>query len=213
MFDALRDWFERRRALREARAGERHGNQAYSRYFMEQINFAKHEFDEGNPKRALEIWRRMYGQFPDLCLTSEKAFNLFIDLGCHDEAESLTREGSKRYPRHRALFAAYFARIAYRRGDLEEAVSRCAALRRKFPHLAEGFTIAANSLSDLGRLEDADAMLARGVSKLSGEVDLYVRHARHAMRMRKFPEALQRWNLVCKSIRLCRRSTGARPNV
>jgi predicted Zn-dependent protease len=192
----LKQWFERRRALRELQANQGQDGKAYSRYFSERIIDAKREFDEGRQARALEIWRGTYAQFPDLCLQSEKAFSLFIDLGCHEEAEALVQQARARNRRHQALFDAYIARIAYHRRDLEKAARLCRDLRRKFPRSADGYTIAATCLTELGRLEEADEILGSGVSKLADGVDMYVRHARHAMLRRDFPEALRRWKLA-----------------
>jgi tetratricopeptide (TPR) repeat protein len=56
--------------------------------------------------------------------------------------------------------------------------------------------MAANSLSGLGRHDEADAIIARGVLKLPSDFNLNVHHAQQAMRRRAWPEALQRWEVV-----------------
>jgi tetratricopeptide (TPR) repeat protein len=196
VFGALGEWFERRRALRELRAIEGRGSSAYSGFFSDQIDVARSEFDQGRREKALETWRKMHAQYPDLCLTSEKAFNLFIDLGNHDEAEALIQEGRRRYPRHKALYATVFARVAYRRGDLEEALRRYDIVRRGFPRVADGYGIAAACFSDLGRRDEAEAMLERGVRTLPNNLDLCIRYAQDATRRDDWPEGLQRWKYV-----------------
>ena len=78
-------------------------------------------------------------------------------------ADELIQEGSRRYPRFRQMYAEVCARVAYRSGDFEEALRRCDTLRRMFPQTAAGFVVAADSLYDLGRKDEAETMLRRGV--------------------------------------------------
>jgi tetratricopeptide (TPR) repeat protein len=139
-------------------------------YFNEQIEVTKSEFYSGRQARSLQLWRSLFEQYPDLVLKSEAAFNLFIDLGCHDEADALLQEARKRYPRYKLLYATIFARIAYRRGNLEEALTRYAIVRREFPEAADGYGIAAAILNDLGRSEESEAMLETGIRKLPNRI-------------------------------------------
>jgi tetratricopeptide (TPR) repeat protein len=196
LFETLRAWFDRRRTLREARAGGLEDNHPYSAFFAEQIATARAEFGAGRRDRAWVIWREMHVRFPDLCMRSAKALNLLIELGHHDEADALILEGRRRYPRYKAMHAAAFARVAYHRGNLEESLSRCESLRHDFPREADGYTIAAECLVAHGRLDEAEAMIGHGVSKVPGDVDMAVLYARHAMRREARPEALRRWYLV-----------------
>jgi tetratricopeptide (TPR) repeat protein len=196
MFQALRGWFDRRRAFRELRAIEGHDNHAYAGYFSDQLHLAKASFDNGAKEKSLRIWREMHMQYPDLSLTSAKALSLLIDLGRHDEAEALVKEGLRRYPRYKTIFAAAFARIAYRRGDLDTAIARCEDLRRRFPRLPDGYSIAADCLTDKGRPADAEELLSRGVGKIPNDVDLCMRYAQAAVRRQDWKEGLKRWKTV-----------------
>jgi tetratricopeptide (TPR) repeat protein len=196
VFGALREWVERRRALKGARAVAGAGNQAFSNFFKEQIDVASDAFNRGAREQALAIWRSMHAQYPDLCLTSERAFNLLVDLGYHDEAEGLLREGRRRYPWHRAMFAAVSAHVAQSRGDLDGALQRCTILRRKFPRVAEGYTIAVVCLTGLGRHDEAEAMIERAARKFSQDFDIVVANARNAVRRGDWPNALHRWEAV-----------------
>lgn len=153
-------------------------------------------FDQGNRGQALEIWREMRVRFPDLCVTSEAGLNLALDLGRYDEAEALLEEGRRRHLSHASFFATGRARVAYRRGELEEAIHRCDALLRKFPDVAEGYHIAAHCLSGLGRHDAADTMLGRGVMKLPEDFNMNVHYAQSAMHRREWPEALRRWQVL-----------------
>jgi predicted Zn-dependent protease len=154
------------------------------------------EFSHQRPRKALEIWRRLYGQYPDLCLRTEKALNLFIDLCLHDEAEAMIQDGRRRYPRLRSLYETAFARVAYRRGDLEEALRRYEVVRRRFPQVADGYGIAAACLTALERADEAESMLARGIRKLPDNYDLSVRYAQAAVHRRDWAAALQRWKSI-----------------
>jgi tetratricopeptide (TPR) repeat protein len=182
--------------MRELPVGGSEGNGAYQRYFAEQIEALGIEFGIGRHEKATEIWRRMYTQFPDLCLKSEKAFNLLIDLGLHDEADRLIHEGSRRYPRNEQMFAVLSARVAYQKGDFEEAIRRCETVRRKFSRTAASFLVAADCLFALGRPDEAEAMLWRGVQKLPKSFELSMRYAQAATRRLDWPEGLRRWQVV-----------------
>jgi predicted Zn-dependent protease len=153
VFEALREWFERRQAFRELRAIEEGGSGAFSKFFL-------------------------------------------IDVGPHDEAEALIREGRRRHPRFRSLYAAAFARVAFRRGDFEEALRRYEIVRRGFPQVADGYNIAAACLTELGRRDEAEAILERGVRKLPDDLDLCKRYAQAAERRLDWPEGLRRWKTL-----------------
>jgi tetratricopeptide (TPR) repeat protein len=62
--------------------------------------------------------------------------------------------------------------------------------------MSRGYTMAAECLGAHGRLDEAEAMLGRGVSKATGDIDMAVLYARHAMRRQAWPEALRRWHLI-----------------
>ena len=194
----LTDRIDRRKILRELGANEASGNEAFSAFFTEQVAVALQELSHQRRQKALEIWRRMYAQYPDLCMKSEKALNLFVDLCLHDEAEALIEDGRRRYPRSRALYAAAFARVAYRKGDLEEALKRYEVVRRRFPQVVDGYGIAAACLSALGRAGEAEAMLESGLRKHGNNYDLCLRYAQAAMHRREWNAGLERWKLVTR---------------
>ena len=208
MFQTLRACFDRWSALRELRAADKSYCRVFAHVFTEQICVAKSAFDRGDRKQALEIWNKMRIQFPDLFVISEVGLNLTLDLGCYDEAEALMQAGRWRYPGQAFLLVGR-ARIAYRRGDLEEAIRGCEILRRKFPRAAEGYAIAATCLGDLARHDEAEAMIGQGVSKRPDDYDLCERHAEHATRRREWPEALRRWNWLWRRFKQIKGLLGA----
>jgi tetratricopeptide (TPR) repeat protein len=195
LFETLREWFERRRTLRELRVGISQYGSDFNRVFAEQINLAEETYGRGNPEQALAVWNKARARFPDLCLTTKKGLRLLLDLGLFDEADALMREGRRRYP-HYTHCASGYVQVAYHRGDRQDTLRRCQIIRAKFPRLAEGYTFAAVCLAELDRHDEAEAMIERAVRKLPQDFDVLVGYARHAARREDWKEALRRWNLV-----------------
>jgi tetratricopeptide (TPR) repeat protein len=195
VFETVRSRFDRWRAFWTLRSITRSDNSSFSAYFLEQIDLSRMAFVSGNREEAFDIWRKMNLQFPDLTMVSDRAFNLMLDLGCYDEADAMMREGQKRYP-DSAQFTRGSAQVAHRRQNHQEALIRCEILRKKFPRVAEGYAIAASCLTDLGRHDEAELMIGRGVLKLPDNFELHVQHARNATQRRDWSEALGRWDAV-----------------
>src|SRR5262249_21570502 len=146
-------------------------------HFVIQVDLAQRALKQGHREQAEEIWRQIRARFPGLSAISEGGLSLALDLGYYDEAEVMLQAGLRYYPNRKALFATGMARVAYRRGDPEEAVRRCKTLLRNFPDTADGYHIAATCLSSLGRHEEADAILVLGMSKLPTDVNIKVHYA------------------------------------
>jgi tetratricopeptide (TPR) repeat protein len=198
VFGALKDWLEQRRAIKELRAAEGEGSTGFSAYFKEQIALVKEAINRQAHEQALLIWHDLLRRFPDLILKSEQALNQLVDLGCYDEAEELIEEGRRSYPRFRPVYAGVSARVAYKRGDLDEALRRCAFARRKFPRVAEGYTVAATCLSDLGRPAESDAMTDRAAHRFPKDLLMNIANARNADRAENWPVAMRRWEVLSK---------------
>ena len=198
LFQALTTWFDRWRALRELRAVEREYDYEHKMDFPARIDRARAAFARGDREQALTIWHRTRALFPALSLTSETALQLLLDLDALDEADALIQTGWQRYP-HDAHFARSYARVAHKRGDREETLRRCEIVRRKSPGAAEGYTTAATCLTELGRHQEAEAMIERAARKLPDNYDVLVEHARHAVRRKDWQEAARRWEAVKRS--------------
>jgi tetratricopeptide (TPR) repeat protein len=120
---------------------------------------------------------------------------LLLKLGAFDEADAMMKEGRKRYPGFEH-FSKGYVQVAQQRGDPEEALRRCAVVRKKFPRLADGYTVAAECLTGLGRHDEAEAMIERAVRRVPSGLDLLVAYARQAERRLDWEEALRRWETV-----------------
>jgi predicted Zn-dependent protease len=196
LFQPLQTWFDRRRALRELRLSESQYSRDFGNVFTSQIELAAQMLAQGHHDKALEIWQQMHARFPGLSTNSDAALNLLLDLGHHEEAEQLMQEGRRRNPSQAAFYATALARVAYRRGDPDEAIRRCETLLKEFPGTAEGYHIAATCLHSMGRQKEADAMMARGVLRLPDDFNVNVHYAHLAMHRNEWPEALRRWELM-----------------
>jgi predicted Zn-dependent protease len=145
--------------------------------------------------RAMEVWTHAYAKFPKEAIKSGPALELLLQLNLYDDAEALMQKGRKQYPND-PRFLEGLAQVAYKRGDREEALRRCETLRRKIPGSVRGYWIAAATLSELGRAEEAEAVLARGLKASPHDVGLRIEYARLADRRQDWVEALKRWTEV-----------------
>ncbi len=196
MFHNLRPWFDQCRAFVGGRSIEKHYSDDVLAEFSSEIGRSEDAFHRADHDQAVGLWRDLASRHPDLSVTSKRVLDLALDLSCFEEAEALMQKGRRRFPGRGPLFAAGSARVAHRRGDLAEATRQCAIIRGKFPGVAEGYTVAAASLADLGRSDEAEALIERGVLELPGALDVHVQHARYAMQRRDWCEALKRWQVV-----------------
>jgi tetratricopeptide (TPR) repeat protein len=195
------EWFDRHRVIRELRVFDEQVRGHSRTYLEDEIGRARDALFSGNQEEAFTIWSQMRRLFPTLSMTSKAGLALLLDLGAYDEADAMMRDGRRRYPGY-ADFAAGYAEVAHRRGDLEEALLRCGIVRQKFPDTAKGYTIAAACLAGLDRHQEAEAIIERAVLRLPHDYDVLVEHARHAMRRQDWQEALQRWRIMKNSFDL-----------
>jgi len=111
-------------------------------------------------KVALERWHLLLARYPDAVAPYVQGAIAFRELGRHDAAEMLLREGQQRFPAVADLFAEY-AWLAQRRRDWPEALLRWEDLRARFPGHGAGYTAAAAALRELGRHHEAALLLAQ----------------------------------------------------
>jgi tetratricopeptide (TPR) repeat protein len=196
MLGALTEWWERRKVLREFQRDQEGPQQPFDGYFQDQIDLAWTALRDGDPEGAYDIWRKAHRDHRELSLTSERGLKLIAELGRHDEAEMLTREGLRLYPRFRSIYAEVYALVARNRGDHQEAVRRFSDLRRQFPMMAIGYSAAALSLRELGHDAEAEAVIKSGIEQLPADFEMLSAYARFSERRRDWPETLRRWEAV-----------------
>lgn len=195
MFQTLGIWFNRWRSIFELRLIDRRYSNEYESFFHEQIALAEQAVDGGDPKRALKIWHEMRGPFRRKAARSPPALRLLLKLGAFDELDDLMQEGLRLDPQLEH-FAQGYVQVAQKRGDLREAVRRCEIARKKFPHLADGYSVAAECLIELERPEEAEALMERAVHKIPSALHVLTTYARLAERRKDWEEALRRWEPV-----------------
>jgi tetratricopeptide (TPR) repeat protein len=89
-----------------------------------------------------------------------------------------------------------FAQVAQARGDHETAIMRYAAAREIHPNEIEGYIFAADSLTILGRLQEAETLAEQGMRRSPEDVRGFLTHARIALKRGDWASALQRWQVV-----------------
>ena len=134
-------------------------------------------------------------RFPKIAKTSKGVLHILLTLGAYAEVETMIREGRLRHPKY-DLFGQGYILLSYQRGDLEETLRRCEQMRKTFPRLAEGYSVAAACLARLGRHAEAESVVERGIRMVPNEVELHLEHARLARLRHDWPEALRRWQAV-----------------
>jgi Flp pilus assembly protein TadD len=107
-------------------------------------------------------------------------------------SEKRILEAMERYPRSPAP-AVVYARHAHGQGDFEEALRRYRLAMARGPNDERGFSGAAVVLRDLGRLDEAEALLRRAQHRFPGSNDLRAQFAWVAQRRKDWPEEARRW--------------------
>jgi predicted Zn-dependent protease len=116
-------------------------------------------------------------------------------LGRPDEALDLLRQAVRRLPRDPEILIVW-ARQALEEKDRGEALRRFEKVRRVAPLRAEGYQEAVDVLAEDGRAEAAEALIAEGLRRLSGNWVMWQAAARLAERLARQEEAIARWEAL-----------------
>lgn len=195
MFQALKSLIDRWRVLGEMRAADRQAKDANEIAFGSMINLARDLYERGEHDRAMETWRKARHLSPQNALLSKGAMRLLLDLKAYDEADALIAEGRRKHPYYEH-FAKAFIELADRKKDRSETLARCEIIRKRLPELADGYTVAATCLIELGRYDEAEALIEQAVRKMPADRDVLIGYARHAGRRRDWETSLRRWEVV-----------------
>lgn len=153
---------------------------------------ARTAHDARDWRRAAQFWAQVRVQRPDDVLAySDGAVALYED-GEPGAAEALIGEALTRFPQFTGA-AVVWADLAMRRRDWAEANRRWAEVRRRFPGDGHGYVQGSAALMQLGRTEDADALLGQGHAAMPTNSWLTASWASFAQQQRKLEEALRRW--------------------
>jgi predicted Zn-dependent protease len=115
----------------------------------------------GAPEEALRRWelmrKRVEDYVKDDAVWVEPA-RIMCRMGREDEAIELLTRARWRFPGRPGLMVE-LAHISHRRGPPEEAVRQWQEVRKLFPHNEHGYIGGARALRELGRQEEAEALL------------------------------------------------------
>jgi tetratricopeptide (TPR) repeat protein len=191
----FRDWRERRVTMAELRRLNRE-NKPYRKIEIEALVDAVRTAAYCEDAEATLIaFDRLQSRAPDVALTSEVAIRSLLSVGKIDLAESVVKEGLRKFPGARDLLLLH-GEVAYRRRDWPEMIRRFAVMRRKFRGDVWGYTLGGVALREHEQFDAADKLLKRAVGMEPLLLPPAVEYARVAERRDDLEEALRRWAVV-----------------
>ena len=141
---------------------------------------------------ALRRWEHVRTAFPDHPLGYTGAAVTLRDNGQYETAGALLRTALERFPDDAApVFEV--AWLATARRDWPEAMARWEIARTRFPDQWMGYSGSAQALRELGRFEEAEALLQGALERFADFPNLLIEHAWIATARHDWPEALRRW--------------------
>ena len=144
---------------------------------------------------ACRDWEMVRSLLPDHWVGYLSAIHSLRKANRFEEASAVAEAGHAHHPGdHR--FSVEYARLAEAQGNWDEAVRRWALTRARFPALRDGYAGGAEALRRADARTAADTLLAEGVTRLPGDLDLWVAWARMAVTHGDWPEAASRWAAV-----------------
>jgi tetratricopeptide (TPR) repeat protein len=195
MFDAIRNWFEVRAAVKDARRIRSGQATLNSIIVSDKLKHAGEMIHAGQMAYATAIIDEMLERYPSETADLPVAIGILIDLRRLDEAEALTLRAMRANPDSRE-FAHLHCEIAERRGDIGERLRRWRAFRRRYPVLAMAFGREARALVAAGQDAAAEELLREGVRTVPDDLGLAIEYAQRADAREDWPEAYRRWLVV-----------------
>jgi tetratricopeptide (TPR) repeat protein len=144
---------------------------------------------------ALCIFGDLRERFPEHPAPYLRAATVLSRLHRFDEAEQLLATGAGAFPNDPG-FAIERAWLAYRRGDLADAIERWQGIRQSLPDHHIGYTGAAIALRDAARIAEADAVLVEAMQRFPDDTAPRTEYAWLAQIGRDWPVAIRRWEEV-----------------
>lgn len=195
MLGSLRNALDRLCAFRELRAMERVAYENSVLEVNEAARTARTTLEAGGEEQAFAIWEDARRRYPSAAMKSRPGLRLLVDLKRCTEILEWMAEGRKRFPRD-PFFLEGTALATARLGNHEEAIRLFALLRKRQPGMMVGYWGAAESLVALGRLQEAESILARALSIApdgDDEAHLYQARAQLLMQQKDWAGAKRCW--------------------
>jgi tetratricopeptide (TPR) repeat protein len=192
MWRWLREWRERRAALRELNETIEETDARLADWADNPFLLAKAALDVGNVEKAVAQWEEARLLMPNVVLKSQETLEFLMTLKRYEEAEDLMREGRRRFPRD-IFYVTAPAFIAQHQHDLALAAERWADVRAYDKSVSEGYWRGAICMRLLDRIDEAEALARQGIRVRPVEVFSRLEYARCAEHRRDWPEAVKRW--------------------
>lgn len=186
-------WLERRRALRDLKRMVAVEDATLPLRDDNPLHRAKISVEVDDLKGAREFLEVARMRIPNYVLTSPDTVDVLTGLGDFAELESFALKGAKLFPKRPHYLEAY-AMAAERQRNFDEAARRWALLRKKFPGQKIGYTGAVGCLRQLGRLDEADALLQSAMRRMPDDMTVLLEWGRVAEAREDWAESYRRWN-------------------
>ncbi len=141
---------------------------------------------------ALAAWSLVLERSPANPQAYVGAANALSKTGRSGEAAAVLLRGMEHCPQAERI-AAEFAWLAHHAADWPEADRRWTDLRKAFPGCLSGYVAGSAALKALGRSEQAEAVLAEGLSRWPNALGLLLDFAASADARGDTAEAARRW--------------------
>ena len=144
---------------------------------------------------AAERWEILRTSQPEQRLGYLLGAQSLRNCGKMDEADALLAAGIEHFP-DAAEMPVEFARMAHARRDWASAVDRWETARERFPDQIACYTGEALALRELGRFDEAEALLDAAVTRFPDQPGPRIEFAGLAQHRRDWQEAARRWAAV-----------------
>ncbi len=142
--------------------------------------------------QAVTRWRHFHANFQGTAHSVLQYGKVLIHAGMADEAELLLLDAGQKWPGDK-LIAIHLAEIAVHKRDWPAALTRWRVLREHFEETPRAYQGECDALIELGRFDEAEAVLTRILERYTNHPVLQMRSAMVAMRRQDWQVACQRW--------------------
>ena len=161
-----------------------------SRQLLVDHAYLAHE--QKNWLQALERWEVYYRRYPEDYVGFLQAIVALRELQRYDEADALVQAALETHPDNSPLLANR-AWVAQGRRDWDEALKRWTVYHEQFLQDPIGYSSMGVALRELGRYDEANTILEKGLERFPYHRELIGNYAWVAFRSQDWPEALKRW--------------------
>ena len=188
----IASWRDRRIAFSEMRRMTRAENDTLALSDANPLHRAQVSLDVGDKASARHYLALARERIPAYVESNPDTIEVLLGLEDFAECDAFALAGAKRY-RRRPEFIEGYALSAERRPDLEEAVRRWAIARKKFPYRVRGYVAGVGCLRQLGRFDEAEALLRQALRQTPDDIRLLLERGRVLEARGDWNEAYQHW--------------------